>query len=60
MDTALTEEKPLDKPAYTAWRVAFEDRWVAATGQKFATTPHGDACGIASSLLEKYRAELQP
>jgi alpha-N-acetylglucosaminidase len=60
MDTALTDAKPLDKPAYTAWRVAFEDRWVAATGGKFATNPQGDACETAKRLLAKYRSELLP
>jgi len=60
MDAALTTGVPLDKAAYTAWRIAFEDRWVAATGEKFATTPQGDACETASLLLDKYRSELAP
>ena len=60
MDAALATGVPLDKPAYTAWRIAFEEQWLKSTGEKFATTPQGDACETANRLLEKYRAELAP
>jgi alpha-N-acetylglucosaminidase len=60
MDAALADGKPLDKPAYTDWRIAFEDRWVATTGQTFAATPQGDPSETAQRLLTKYRSELAP
>ncbi len=61
MDTALVEAKPLDKAAFTEWRTAFEERWLAASADPgFATTPRGDAWELANRLLTKYRAELVP
>lgn len=60
MDAALTDGKPLDKAAYTEWRVAFEDNWVAATGGNFPAAPQGDPCETAIRVLTKYRAELDP
>ena len=60
MDTALTEGKPLDKPAYTEWRVAFEESWIAASGGDFPATTQGDPFEAAHKLLTKYRAEFTP
>jgi alpha-N-acetylglucosaminidase len=60
LDAALAEGKPMDSAAYTQWRYRFEDHWLAASGEGFATTPQGNPTEIASRLLAKYRAELVP
>ena len=60
LDEAITTGTPLDKAAYTAWRVAFEERWIRTTGGNFPATAQGDACETAGRLLSKYHSELAP
>ena len=60
LDAALAEGKSLDQGGFTKWRLEFENKWLATSGNGFAATPQGDAWETASRLLAKYRTELVP